>query len=333
MNPNLTKPGTSKRKPITLTQDALIKESLLQADSSLPLLLEPAVEGVILSQWAVGKTDFISEKLRSNGGILFRGFKVGTVEEFELFLRSLVGNLFQYSYRSTPRTQVSGRIYTSTEYPQHQTIPLHNEMSYSRNWPMVIGFCCFEAPSNGGETPVADSRKVFKAIEPEVRDRFVNKGVMYVRNYGDALDLPWRDVFQTTQRAEVESFCREAGIEFEWKGENELQTRQVCQAVATHPHTGESVWFNQAHLFHVSSLEPEIRESLRVSTSELPRNAYYGDGSSIEEEALEAIRTAYATETVVFPWQTKDVLVLDNMLTAHGRRPYKGARSIVVGMG
>src|SRR6185503_12140811 len=224
MNPNLTKPGTSKRKAITLTQDALAIERLLRADSSLPLLLEPAVEGVILSQWAVGKTDFISEKLRSNGGILFRGFKVGTVEEFELFLQSLVGDLFHYSYRSTPRTRVSGRIYTSTEYPQHQTIPLHNEMSYSRNWPMVIGFCCLEAPSNGGETPIADSRKVFQAIQPEVRDRFIEKGVMYVRNYGDALDLSWRDVFQTTDQAEVETFCREAGIDFEWKGENQLQT-------------------------------------------------------------------------------------------------------------
>jgi len=333
MNPNLSKPGMSKRKAIALTQDALVKEGLLRAEGRLPLLIEPAVEGLILSQWAVGKNGFISEKLRSNGGILFRGFKIGTVEEFELFLQALVGDLFDYSYRSTPRTQVSGRIYTSTEYPQHQTIPLHNEMSYSRNWPMVIGFCCLEAPSNGGETPIADSRKVFQAIQPEVRDRFIEKGVMYVRNYGDALDLSWRDVFQTTDPAEVETFCREAGIDFEWKGENQLQTRQVCQAVATHPHTGETVWFNQAHLFHVSSLEPEIRESLMRSTGELPRNAYYGDGSSIEESALETIRAAYATETVVFPWQTNDVLVLDNMLTAHGRRPYKGARSIVVGMG
>lgn len=333
MNPNLTKPGMSKRKAITLTQDALAEERLLRADSRLPLVLEPAVEGVILSQWAAGKTDFISEKLRSNGAILFRGFKVGTVEEFELFLQSLVGDLFHYSYRSTPRTQVSGRIYTSTEYPQHQTIPLHNEMSYSHNWPMVIGFCCLEAPSNGGETPIADSRNVFEAIPPAVRDRFIERGVMYVRNYGDALDLSWRDVFQTTERAEVETFCREAGIQFEWRGKNELQTRQICQAVATHPHTGESVWFNQAHLFHVSNLEPEIRKSLMVSTGELPRNAYYGDGSPIEEDALETIRTAYANETVVFPWQTKDVLLLDNMLTAHGRRPYKGARSIVVGMG
>ncbi|MFN2529805.1 MAG: TauD/TfdA family dioxygenase [Pyrinomonadaceae bacterium] len=334
MNPNPIKLGTSKRKAIALTQDALVRESLLRADNRLPLLLEPAVEGVSLSQWAGDKIDFIAEKLLSNGGILFRGFKISRVEEFELFLKSLVvGDLFNYSYRSTPRTKVSGHIYTSTEYPRHQMIQLHNEMSYSRNWPMVIAFCCLEAPSNGGETPIADSRKVFKAIESKVRDRFMEKGVMYVRNYGDALDLSWSDVFQTTVRAEVETYCREAGIEFEWRGENELRTRQVCQAVATHPHTGENVWFNQAHLFHVSSLEPEISKSLMASAGELPRNAYYGDGSPIEDNILEGIRSTYENETVVFSWRTNDVLVLDNMLTAHGRRPYKGARSIVVGMG
>jgi len=334
MDPDVTKPGTIKRKAIALTEDALIKESLLRADTRLPLLLEPGVEGLSLPQWAASKTDFIAQKLRSNGGILFRGFNVSTVDEFELFLQLLVGDLFHYSYRSTPRTQVSGRIYTSTEYPEHQTIPLHNEMSYSRSWPMVIGFFCLEASSEGGETPIADSRNVFKSIGPAIRDLFIEKSVMYVRNYSDALDLSWQDVFQTADRAEVETFCRKAGIEFEWKGEKDLRTRQVCQAVATHPQTGEKVWFNQAHLFHVSSLAPEIRDSLLASADgEPPRNAYYGDGSPIQDEALEEIRAAYAKEAVVFPWQKRDILVLDNMLTAHGRRPYRGARTIVVGMG
>jgi hypothetical protein len=157
---------------------------------------------------------------------------------------------------------------------------------------------------------------------------------MYVRNYGDGLDLSWQNVFQTDDRAKVEAYCRTAEIEFEWKNENELRTWQVCQAVAKHPHTGEMVWFNQAHLFHVSSLTSEIRDSLFASVDgEPPRNAYYGDGSPIEDEALEEIRAAYARAAVIFPWQGRDVLVLDNMLAAHGRMPYRGPRQIVVGMG
>lgn len=321
---------SAKRKVVT----ELISDKLLHADRSLPLLIEPAVEGVNLPKWATNNRDFISNKLQHHGGILFRGFNLNSVEEFELFLRSLAGELLEYSYRSTPRTQVSGRIYTSTEYPAHQTIPLHNEMSYSRNWPMVLGFFCVEVAPEGGETPIADSRKVFNLIDPAIKDRFANKQVMYVRHYGDALDLPWQNVFQTEDRAEVEAYCRSAGIEFEWKERNELTTRQVCQAIATHPQTGEQVWFNQAHLFHVSSLESEIRESLLASAAgEPPRNACYGDGSPIEDEALEQIRAAYAKETVVFHWQKGDVLLLDNMLAAHGRRPYRGSRKIVVGMG
>ncbi len=324
-------PGIAKRKAIHAS-DALIRERLLDPEKGLPLLIEPATHGVSLPDWAANNREFIRQRLQRHGGILFRGFNLSSVDEFELLLRSLTGELLEYSYRSTPRTQVSGRIYTSTEYPAHQTIPLHNEMSYTRHWPGILGFFCVEVAPEGGETPIADSRKVFNLIDPAVRDRFAHKQVMYVRNYGKALDLSWQNVFQTEDRNEVEAYCRSAEIEFEWKSDNELRTRQVCQAVATHPDTGEQVWFNQAHLFHVSSLGDQVRESL-LASGEPPRNACYGDGSPIEDAALEEIRSAYDRERVVFPWQKRDVLLLDNMLAAHGRRPYRGARKIVVGMG
>jgi alpha-ketoglutarate-dependent taurine dioxygenase len=334
MKPDVTKPGATKRRTISLSRESLVKESVLRVDTALPLLIGPAVDGVSLIDWAASSRALVEQKLLSYGAILFRGFNLSAIDDFERFMQTLAGDLLDYAYRSTPRTRVSGRVYTSTEYPAHQTIPLHNEMSYSRSWPRVLGFFCVEAAPEGGETPIADSRKVFKAIDPAIRDRFSEKGVMYVRNYGDALDLSWQNVFQTEDRAAVEAFCRNAGIEFEWKGENELRTRQVCQAVATHPDTGEMVWFNQAHLFHVSSLEAEVREALLASSGgEPPRNAYYGDGSTIEDEVLDEIRAVYVNEAVAFPWQKGDIMVVDNVLTAHGRQPYRGARRIVVGMG
>jgi alpha-ketoglutarate-dependent taurine dioxygenase len=326
-------PGVIKRKAIHAA-DALINERLLDPGQRLPLLIEPAIHGVSLPEWAGNNRELIRLRLQRHGGILFRGFGLSSVDEFEMLLRSLTGELLEYSYRSTPRTQVSGRIYTSTEYPAHQTIPLHNEMSYTRHWPMILGFFCVEAAPDGGETPIADSRRVFNLIDPAIRNRFARKQVMYVRNYGEALDLSWQNVFQTEDREEVEAYCRNAAIEFEWKRNNELRTRQVCQAIATHPDTGEQVWFNQAHLFHVSSLEAGVRESLLASSGgEPPRNACYGDGSPLEDDVLAEIRAAYERETVVFSWQPRDVLLLDNMLAAHGRRPYRGSRKIVVGMG
>src|SRR6266540_6687003 len=159
------KMNVTRRKPIQLAADNLVKQSYLDAGPSLPVLYEPIIEGLNLIQWLPQNLVEVLGRLRSSGGILFRGFTIRTAPEFEQFMTLLAGDLIDYSYRSTPRTQVSGKIYTSTEYPAHQTIPLHNEMSYSRQWPMIIGLFCVEPPAKDGETPIADSRKVYAGID------------------------------------------------------------------------------------------------------------------------------------------------------------------------
>lgn len=326
--------GIAKRKSIHISSSNLIKTQLMQPDSLLPLLVQPTVEGLDLATWAASNRDWIETQLLKHGGILFRGFKVNGATEFEQFIQTIAGELLEYSYRSTPRSRVSGNIYTSTEYPAAQSIPLHNEMAYSLSWPLKIGFFCVKPAQQGGETPIADSRKVFQRVDFDIKARFEEKKVMYVRNYGEKLDLPWQDVFQTTSKSVVERYCRSANIQFDWIDDDHLRTYQVCQAVATHPKTGEMVWFNQAHLFHVSSLNSEVYQSLLATfkTGNFPRNAYYGDGSPIESWILDEIRKIYQEEAVIFPWQANDILLLDNMLAAHGRMPFQGDRKVLVGM-
>jgi alpha-ketoglutarate-dependent taurine dioxygenase len=324
--------NSARRKAVSVSAAGFMREDVVAPGV---IQLQPAVEGVSLCHWVATHKQSVLGKLQMTGAILFRGFDLLSIEAFEQLLTSLSGELVDYSYRSTPRNQVSGKIYTSTHYPAHQTIALHNEMSYSRQWPMIIGFFCLQPAGEGGETPLADSRRVFAQIDPEIRKEFISKQVMYVRNYDDdALDLSWREVFQTNSRAEVENYCLKAGMKVEWNGDKQLRTSQVCQAVIEHPLTGEMVWFNQAHLFHVSSLEQDVRILLQsTSGGNEPRNAFFGDGSEIGEAVLNHIRSVYEKEMVTFPWQRGDVLILDNILKAHGRKPYRGPRQIVVGMG
>jgi alpha-ketoglutarate-dependent taurine dioxygenase len=318
-----------KRKPVTSLQ----KPEGITADSqcSIPLLTcLPAGSDAI--EWARQNRELID--LDRDGAILLRGLAIGSAAVFEQFVQSLFGELVEYTNRSTPRSQVSGRIYTSTEYPAHQTIPQHNELSFSHSWPLRISFCCLRPAETGGETPIADSRAVFHAISPAVREPFVEKGVMYVRNYLPGLDLSWQTVFGIESPAEVTKICSQAGIECEWGTGGRLRTTQVNQAIATHPRTGEQVWFNQAHLFHVSALPAPIRAVLTSEFGErnLPRNAYYGDGSPIPENALAEIRQAYVQLQRTFSWNQNDILLLDNMLCAHGRNAFTGRRRVVVGM-
>ena len=315
--------------------DHRVKTGQVLSGESLPLLVEPMESGLNLIAWAQENREALDQELIANGGLLFRGFELGGIGEFERFIGGLSDEILDYTYRSTPRSEVSGKIYTSTEYPADQSIPMHNEMSYTRSWPRKIWFYSVIVAGEGGETPIADSRRVYQAIDPAVRQQFVDKGgVTYVRNYGGEVDLSWQDVFQTEDRSQVESFCGSAGIELEWLGDDALRTRQVCQAVTQHPETGDDLWFNQAHLFHVSSLGPVVREFLEeeYGVEGLPRNTFFGDGSPIDDEILDHIREVYEQTRVVFPWQEGDVLMLDNMLVAHGRNPYGGDRKLVVGM-
>jgi alpha-ketoglutarate-dependent taurine dioxygenase len=158
--------------------------------------------------------------------------------------------------------------------------------------------------------------------------------VMYLRNYGAGLGLPWQEVFQTSEKSEVEAYCRQAGISYEWLDGERLRTRQIRPAIRRHPKTDEDVWFNHALFFHVSSLEAATRDSLLSGLQEedLPFNTYYGDGSPFEAAVLDEIREAYRRETMSFPWQAGDILMVDNMLVAHGREPYTGQRQVVVAM-
>ena len=312
----------------------LVRTDYLQSGCCLPLVIRPATTGVELIDWAGHNREFLEERLLQDGGVLFRDFDLAAAEQFEQLIETVSGKLLDYSYRSTPRTLVSGRIYTSTEYPAHQSIPLHNEHAYSRSWPMKLWFFSMQVADDGGETPIADSRKIYWRIPSEIRECFERRGLMYVRNYGTGLDLSWQDVFQTTSRAAVEDYCRRKKIEFEWIGKDQLRTRQRCQVSAQHPQTGEMVWFNQAHLFHVSRLPVETRDYLLSTFAEedLPRNVYFADGSAIEPEMVNEISKVYEEQSVVFSWCAGDVLLIDNMLTAHGRNPFRGKRRVVVGM-
>ncbi|MDT5270749.1 MAG: hypothetical protein QOH49_2935 [Acidobacteriota bacterium] len=307
----------------------------LRPGTILPLVLRPASGRPSLVEWAREHRGLVESHLYEHGGLLFRGFRVDTAAEFGEFIRSVSGELLEYRERSSPRSEVGANVYTSTDHPPDQSIFVHNENSYQQNFNLKIFFFCETPAARGGETPIADCRQILPQLDPRVRDRFIEKGWMYVRNYGDGFGLPWQTVFQTEDRSVVEEHCRRNDIRVEWKDGNRLRTRKVLPAVSTHPRTGEPIWFNHATFFHYSTLEPWVKEAMLEEfdrEEDFPTNTFYGDGSPIEPSALESLRELYRRATIIFPWERGDVMLLDNMMVAHGRTPYGGERRILVGM-
>ncbi len=115
-----------------------------------------------------------------------------------------------------------------------------------------------------------------------------------------------------------------------------LSTTLDNPAVLTHPITAERCWFNQADLWHARFDTVKAQEHDRADSAPgeqaLGSHACFGDGTEIPISDLEAVRAAYRRTEVVFPWHAGDVLILDNVLAMHGRKPFEGDRRVLVAM-
>ena len=319
---------------LTVDIGETLHQEILERNGSRVLMLSPK-EGATPAHMDVCMP-LMRQATRLYGGVLLRGFDALGAAGLERFAASFGEPLLAYEFGSTPRSKIEKGVYSSTEYPADQWIDQHNEQSYTLKWPASIFFYCDIAAESGGATPVADSREVYLRLDPALRRKFAEKQIMYVRNYGNGLDLPWQRVFGTEDRSEVERYCRANQIGFEWldaAGEL-LRTRQVCQSELRHPVTGETVWFNQAHLFHVSNLPESVREALLevVDEDDLPRNTCFGDGTPIDTAVLDEIRSVYRETMLSFEWRAHDLMMLDNVLMSHGRAPFSGKRRVLVAM-
>lgn len=309
------------------------RTSPLLEGRSLPLLVEPGGELDAVA-WAATHRRDIETLLLQHGALLFRGFPLRTPRAFEAFASSIVQELFG-EYGDLPRKVGGERTYESTPYPKEKMILFHNESSHCDRWPRKQFFFCEQPSLAGGATPVVDCREVLERLPDELVGRLETRGLIYVRTFINRLDVSWREFYRTEDRNEVESRLRRAGTEWRWLEKDGLQTRTRADAIIRHPVTGERVFFNQVQLHHPSSLDPDLREDLLMLVGEqhLPRNVCYGDGSTISDSDMAAIGRAYEECAVRFRWHQGDVLMLDNMLTAHARDPYDGPRKIVVAMG
>ncbi|CAL9327168.1 TauD/TfdA family dioxygenase [Streptomyces sp. SudanB182_2057] len=276
----------------------------------------------------------LHEALMKAKAIVFRGFGI-TLDDLEPTLDLFLPDRLAYVHGNSPRTKVGKNVYTSTEYPAEFTISMHNELSYSHHWPARLLFYCEQQPATGGATPLVDGARWLAALDDKVRSAFAD-GIRYTQNLhgGKGLGKSWQETFETDDPAEVENFLTATRTSWEWKSDGGLRITQVRPATRRHPVTGDEVWFNQADQWHAAGLGDETAAALRaiLPEEELPQNVTFPDGAPVPEEYVVQIRERGLREAVDVEWRTGDVLLVDNLAVAHGRRPFTGRRRVLVAM-
>jgi alpha-ketoglutarate-dependent taurine dioxygenase len=298
-----------------------------------PPILQAEANGDSLS-WVTKHREELRAVAIEYGSVLVRGLGLRNADEISTVFRRLANGLMTEREAFASRRLYYDGVNSSSTWPANQQMCMHHELSYRVEFPGLMLFACLSAPDSGGVTGVADAPTMLNVLPAELVKRFEREGWMLTRNYNDEIGASWAQAFGTEDQQAVERYCRANAIEFEWQPDGGLRTRQRRSAIVSHPVTGQRCWFNQIAFLNEWTLDPEIREYLVdvYGADGLPFNTRFGNGDPLDEDTVQLLNQTYEANTMREPWQAGDLMLVDNIRSAHSREAYEGTREIRVGL-
>jgi alpha-ketoglutarate-dependent taurine dioxygenase len=302
-----------------------------QAGRPALLLIDPPTD---LPDWAADHRDALRATAAEHGAVLVRGLPLHEPAEVAAVFAELTHRLMAEREAFAARVPIAPGVYSPSRWPANQPMCMHHESSYTLSPPGLLLFACLRPATAGGVTGVADAARVLDALPKGLVERFDRDGWLLTRNFNDDIGSSYAEAFGTDDRAEVERYCRANNIEFDWRRDGGLRTRQRRPAVVGDPVTGERCWFNQIAFLSEWTLDAEVREYLvdLFGPDELPFTTSFGNGDPIDAEVVAELNQVYEAHTVREPWQAGDLMLVDNLRAAHSREPYSGPREVLVGL-
>jgi alpha-ketoglutarate-dependent taurine dioxygenase len=261
---------------------------------ALPLILKPTTDDqqstAFIQSFLRNNRQWVSNRIEEHGAIMFRGFDIKTASDVEETIRSYNPYL-NNEYRGTsPRNTIDDTkfVFSAAEVPSSWPIAQHIEMSFLPSPPRQLYFSALQAPTTvGGETALADFRKVYNDLPHKLRNKLAAKKLRYRRTHKMYVDVnedistthdvaalqTWPALFGgITNKRVVERMALEENpnATVRWEGttssDNENNNNNnttfvsefTAEAFRVHPETGEMVWFNHANVFHWTSFPAEL---------------------------------------------------------------------------
>lgn len=335
-------------KPAPTAIDSPQVQALHLQEGEPPLFLEARPDAFLgldeAIAWARAHRSEINDLVLRYGAVVLRNFPTSTAEDFSRFLQIFPTYLRGYRGGAGTRAKLAPGVMEATQLAADLRILMHSEMAYATQYPPRLAFFCRKPAEAGGETPIADMRKFMRLLPRELDAYLEANGSRVVRNCApagspearveDHIDnRGWDQAFETDDRTEVESICRDLGTQPIWHDDGSLTLVTDMDVFTTHPMTGER--FYRSYIHTQAAFEGaerrELTEALR-SKQKMPSQQLTRKGEPFPAERAAQINALFDAATVAWPWQAGDIMILDNLAVAHGRAPYRGEREVQVGM-
>jgi alpha-ketoglutarate-dependent taurine dioxygenase len=305
---------------------------LVRADAGAP-------DGAGAANWTAGHRNALRAVVAEHGYVLVRGLGLRDAAGTGATFRRLAVSLMDEKESFAPRQPLtaapdSGPLYSATPWPTQRQMCMHQELSYRLEFPGLLLFACLSPAASGGDTALADATAVLETLPADLVQRFEREGWILDRAYHEDFGASCEEAFGTGDRDAIESYCRANAIEFAWDPDGTLRTRQRRRAVVHHPVTGRRCWFNQVAFLSEWTMDPEVREYLLdlYGADRLPVSTRFGHGDPVGEDIVLLLNETCDTAASRVSWQAGDLLLVDNVRTAHSREPYEGPREMLAGL-
>jgi alpha-ketoglutarate-dependent taurine dioxygenase len=312
----------------------------------LPLFIEPTSDRLAspeaFSAWIRAHRPRLDDLIVEYGGIVLRGFPVDSAQAFSRFADQFPAYERGYVGGGAPRQKLAEKVLESTRMVETFKIPLHTEMSYMRRYPPRIAFFAKTSARTGGETIIGSMLDFMGELPPDLIARLRTRKVRSVRNYAPASDaaapqivrhsddIRWNDVFGTSDRQAVDRICADLGIEPVWQDDGSLSVVEETDPLTRHPRTGDLIYRNNLHNNYTYG-DGDTASRFKARAAH-PAGMYLDDGSPLPEADADAVNAAFERVELAWRWRDRDIMILDNLLVAHGRNPFEGPREVMVAL-